>query len=97
LTKLQAAEINPYGAPIMVVIVDSALTVSPAGDQLLKRIQPYFPTHPIMLASIEQNGYRAHAPFQTHRLLALIQLEQLRFREIDLSIPPPDNDEPLPF
>lgn len=95
--KAHAAEIDPYGAPIMVVIVDSAHTVPNAGTQLLIRLQPYFPTHPIMLVSVERNGYRAYASFETHRLLALIQLEQLTLQEIDLTKPPPEKDEPLPF
>jgi hypothetical protein len=50
-----------------------------------------------MLVSIERNGFRAWAPFQTGKLLALLQLETLALREIDLSLPPPDKDEPLPF
>ena len=95
--RVLAAEIEPYGAPILVGIVDSLYTSVEAGDALLKRLQPYFPIHPIMLVSVEQNGYRAHAPFETHRLLALIQLEQLTLHEIDLSVPPPMRDEPLPF
>lgn len=81
----------------MVVIVDSAYTLAEVGTQLLTRLQPYFPTHPIMLVSLESNGYRAYASFETHRLLALIQLEQLTLGEIDLSEPPPAKDESLPF
>lgn len=92
-----AAEIDPYGAPIMVAIVEPTFTLPETGAQLLTTLQPYFPTHPIMLVSVEHNGYRAYAPFETHRLLALIQLEQLTLQEIDLSKPPPEKDEPLPF
>lgn len=95
--KVLAAEIEPYGSPIMVTIVDSLYTSPAAGDALLKRLRPYFPIHPIMLVSVEHNGYRAHAPFETHRLLALIQLELLTLHEVDLSIPPAEKDEPLPF
>jgi hypothetical protein len=91
------AEIDPYGAPIIVSLVDTAFTVAGPGDQLLARLQPYFPLHPIMLVSIQANGYRAYAPFQTHRLLALIQLEQLTIQEVDLSVPPARDEEPLPF
>lgn len=94
---MQVAEIDPYGAPILVAIVESTYTVPAAGDQLLKRLQPYFRTHPIMLVSVQPNGYRAYAPFETHRLLALIQLEQLTMVEVDLSTPPVEVDEPLPF
>lgn len=95
--RVQAAEIEPYGAPIMVVVVESALTVVGPGCKLLKRLQPYFPVHPIMLVSVQQNGYRAYAPFETHRLLALIQLEQLTLRDVDLSVPPIREEAELPF
>lgn len=95
--RVQAAEIDPYGAPIMVVVVESVHTLAGPGDVLLRRLQPYFPLHPIMLVSVQPNGYRAYAPFETHRLLALIQLEQLTLQEVDLSVPPFMEDEPLPF
>lgn len=95
--KVLAAEIDPYGAPLIVAIVASEYTEVGLGDDLLKRLQPYFPARPIMLVSIEHSGYRAYAPFETHRILALIQLEQLIAQEIDLSIPPPEEEEPLPF
>jgi hypothetical protein len=51
----------------------------------------------MMLVSIEPNGYRAYAPFETHRLLALMQLEQLTLQPVDLSLPPPEKYEALPF
>jgi hypothetical protein len=50
-----------------------------------------------MLVSIEPNGFRAYAPFQTGELLALLQLETLAFQEIDISLPAPERDAPLPF
>jgi hypothetical protein len=81
----------------MVVIVDSEHTFAGPGDYLLRRLQPYFPIHPMMLVSIEPNGYRAYAPFETHRLLALMQLEQLTLQPVDLSLPPPEKYEDLPF
>lgn len=81
----------------MAVVVDPAMTVVGPGCQLLKRLQPHFPVHPIMLVSVQENGYRAYAPFETHRLLALIQLEQLTLLEVDLSLPPVREEEELPF
>jgi hypothetical protein len=95
--KVQVAEIDPYGSVIIVAIVPSECTVAGAGDDLLKRIQPYFKVHPIMLVSVEANGFRAYAPFQTHLLLALIQLENLDLHELDLSLPPPEDEEDPPF
>ncbi len=35
--------------------------------------------------------------FQTGELLALLQLEELAFEEIDISLPAPESDAPLPF
>lgn len=95
--KIQVAEIDPYGSIIIVAIVNSAYTVAGPGDELLSQLQPYFKIHPIMLVSIEENGFRAYAPFQTHLLLALIQLENLSLRELDLSVPPAEEEEELPF
>ena len=94
--QLRYAEIEPYGAPITVVIVDSQFTQAGPGDDLLHRLRPYFRTSPIMLISVERNGFRAYAPFQTHLLLALIQLEELQIREIDLD-EAPCIDEEVPF
>jgi len=94
--RLQYAEIEPYGSPIIVVIVDSHFTVAGPGEELLDRLRPRFRTYPIMLISVEKNGFRAYAPFQTHLLLALIQLEELQLREVDLS-QPILIDEELPF
>lgn len=95
--KIQVAEVTPYGPPILVAIVPSEYTVSATGPGLIRRIEPHYPTHPIMLVSVESNGFRAFAPFQTHKLLALIQLEYLQLTELDLEMPPPDRDEELPF
>lgn len=95
--EILVAEITPYESPILVAIVNSEYSVAGPGDQLLKRIQPHFPTHPIMLVSVEPNGFRAYALFQTHLLLALIQLEILQTRVLDLSTPPLEIECALPF
>lgn len=95
--KVQVATFAPHGSPILVAIVDSAFTVQGAAEPILKKIAGYFPTQPIMLVSIEPNGFRAYAPFQTGQLLALLQLETLTFSEIDLALPAPEHGEPLPF
>lgn len=95
--RIQVTEFAPHGAPILVAIVESRFTVKGAAEPLLKKVAEHFPTLPVMLVSIEANGFRAYAPFQTAELLALLQLEQLRFREIDVSLPAPEDDAPLPF
>jgi len=94
--RIQVAEVDPYGAPTLIAIVPSEFTMPGPGDQLLSQVQRHYPTHPIMLVSVEKNGFRAHATFQTHLLLALIQLEYLDLKELDLSLPIEENSE-LPF
>lgn len=95
--RVQVSEIDPYGSVIIVAIVASEYTVAGPGDELLKKLQPYFRIHPIMLVSVQSNGFRAYAHFQTHLLLALIQLENLNLRELDLTVAPVEEEEELPF
>jgi len=95
--KVKTASFSPHAAPIRIAIVDSQWLQPAAGDQLLGQLQKYFPLEPIMLVSVERDGFAAYAPFQTHTLLALLQLELLTLHEIDLSAPPAEKDEPLPF
>jgi hypothetical protein len=96
--KIGVAMFAPHGSPIAVALVDSSYTASAEmGDPLIERIQRHFPTRPVMLVSIDENGYGAHAQFQTSTLLALIQLEVLNFSEVDLGLPPHVEDDELPF
>ena len=95
--KVQVTEFAPHGSPIVVAIVDSPHTLDGAAEAVWRQVAAHFPTRPVMLVSVEPNGFRAYAPFQTGELLALLQLESLRLREIDVSAPPPEKDEPLPF
>ena len=70
---------------VAVALVDSIYThSSSAGNKLLAELAPHFLTLPIMLVSIEKNGFRAHATFQTSVLLALLQMEQITFCEMTL-------------
>lgn len=94
--KIQATEVTPYGSPVLITVVPSEYTNPAYASSLVPQIQKHYPTHPIMLVSVERNGFRAYAAFETHLLLALIQLENLDLRELDLSNPPSD-DEELPF
>lgn len=95
--RIQVTQFAPHGAPIVVAIVDSRYTVQGTAEPVLKKVAQHFPALPVMLVSLEPNGFRAYAPFQTGELLALLQLETLRFQEIDISLPAPDKDGPLPF
>ncbi len=92
---VRTAVVAPSGSPLLVALVESAFTLPAAGDALMKRIQPHLPTMPIMLVSIEANGFRAHAAFRTGEILALLQLEQLAFTELDLDKPLPEAAAPF--
>lgn len=93
--KIQTVEVEPYGSPNLVAVVSPEFVEPIAGNQLISRIQPYFPTRPIMLVTVTDNGFKSYAHFQTHVLLALLQLENLVLTELDLNIPPPEKE--LPF
>lgn len=95
--RIRVTQFAPHGSPIVVAIVDSSLTVKSAAEPVLKKVAAHFPFQPVMLVSVEPNGFRAYAPFQTGELLALLQLETLEFQEIDMSLPAPGKDGPLPF
>ena len=93
--KLHIVEVEPYGSPILVAIVAQKFMGASEGDRLLSRIRPYFPTRPVMLVAVTDNGFKSYAHFQTHVLLSLLQLEYLNLTELDLCVPPPDPE--LPF
>lgn len=96
--KVKVTKFSPYGGTIAVAVVDSEFTATrAAGEAMMARIQPYFRTIGVMLVSIEENGYRAFAPFQSAKVLALLQLEMLKFEEIDLDVPPSVEEPPPPF
>jgi hypothetical protein len=95
--RVRVTQFAPHGSPIVVAIVDSGMTVKGAAEPVLKKVAEHFPFQPVMLVSVEPNGFRAFAPFQTGELLALLQLETLAFQEIDISLPAPGKDGPLPF
>ena len=95
--KVQVTEFAPHGSAIVVAIVESRYTLDEHAAPVLRQVAAHFPGRPVMLVSIEPHGFRAWAPFQTGQLLALLQLEALELREIDLNVGPPEKDEPLPF
>jgi hypothetical protein len=79
---------------LVVVLVESQYTLAEAGRPIMRLVQPFYPTLPLMLVSLEKNGYRAWADFETHKLLVLVQNKNLNFEEVDTDFPP---EEELPF
>lgn len=69
-------------------LVESEYTLAGAGGPILRRLVPFYPTLPIMLVSVEDNGFRAWADFQTHEILAMVQTRKLEFTIVDTDFPP---------
>lgn len=88
-------KIRQHGSDVIVALVEPAFSVVGVGDDLINRIAPHYPDRPVMLVSLEENGYRAYAHFQTHMTLMALQREQLSFVEVDIDQPLPE--EELPF
>lgn len=95
--RVQVSEFAPHGSTVVVAIVEPRHTVTGIAEPVWKQVSAHFPALPVMLVSVEPNGFRAWAPFQTAQLLALLQLETLALRELDLTVPPVREDQPLPF
>lgn len=93
MTKLQVAQARIDRLNILVAMVDSEF-IGKEGDVIIRKLVPFYSHLPAMLVSMTDRGFSAHAHFQTHRLLALLQLEELAFETIDLDSPP---EEELPF
>lgn len=95
--KIRTAEFTPYGSVIIVALVGSNFTDSASGLVMLLTVQKYFPQNAIMLVSIQDNGFRAYATFLTSELLALLQLEELVYADLDLAVAPVAPEEEMPF
>jgi hypothetical protein len=95
--KIQVAVTVLKGVRVAVAFPPPAWVVPGIGDALLARLQPHFPTLPVMLASIQPHGVRAHAAFQAGRLVEGADLESLARVEVDLDAPPGLPDAPPPF
>jgi hypothetical protein len=89
------AKVDNNGSILVVAIVPSEYTLRTAGPALIAKIEAHLPALPVMLVSIENNGPRAFAFFETHMLLALLQLEKLHLSVLDLRLAPPEAE--LPF
>jgi hypothetical protein len=91
--KLQVAQTRINQLNLLVAMVDLDY-IGPAGDEVIRKLMAFYPHLPAMLVWVGEKGFLAHAQFQTHRVLALLQLEELELYTIDLDNPP---EEELPF
>lgn len=94
--KVLCATTRVSNIRLAVCLVPPELCNESYGKPLIKRLQGVYRDLPIMLVTVVSNGFRSFATFQTAELLALLQLEKLRFVEVDLSRQPL-NDEDPPF
>lgn len=89
------AKVDNNGSTLIIAIVPSEFSLAAAGRDVIAKIERHLPALPVMLVSIEDNGPRAFAFFETHMLLALVQLETLLLSVLDLRADPPEQE--LPF
>ena len=85
------------GVRVAVAFPPPAWVTPGMGDALLARLQPHFPTLPVLLASVTPHGVRAHAAFQAQALVEGSELGALPRVTIDLDQPPPMPEEAPPF
>lgn len=95
--KIRVAVTVLKGVRVALAFPPPAWVVPGIGDALLARLQPHFPALPVMLVTRQPHGVRAHAAFQAQALVDGAALDGLETAEIDLDLPPPRPDEPLPF
>jgi hypothetical protein len=99
--KIKVTVTELKGVRVAVAFPPSAWVAPGVGDVLLARLQPYFPTLPILLVSNQKHGVRAHAAFQAAALVEGADLDALQCqksgREVDLDVPPALPDAPPPF
>lgn len=93
--KVATAEV--LGISLAAALVDPDYIGSPAGDQLLERLRPYFTPRPVLLVADDDGQILSYAPFQTERIAEALGDEDLDWYDLDISIPPAAPDEPLPF
>lgn len=95
--KLEVALAELKGVRVAIAFVAPDQAVAGAGDVLLDRLRPHFPTLPILLAALDAHGVRAYAPFQAGVLVAGCDLAALARRVIDLDLPPSRPEAAAPF
>lgn len=94
--KLIGGIVTVRGIRMALVFADPDCLRAGVGDALLARLGPWFPRLPIMLAAPRARPSRAYAAFDTHQLLAELDLAGMVEQTIDLDLAPPDDAAP-PF
>jgi hypothetical protein len=94
--RLTGGIVTVRGVRIALVFADPDCLRPGVGDALLARLGPWFPRLPIMLAAPRARPSRAYAEFDTHQLLAELDLAGMVEQTIDLDLAPPDDAAP-PF
>ncbi|EKU80687.1 hypothetical protein ABIB42_002390 [Massilia sp. UYP32] len=94
--RLTGGIVTVRGVRIALVFADPDCLRPGVGDALLARLGPWFPRLPIMLAAPRARPSRAYAAFDTHQLLAELDLAGMVEQTIDLDLAPPDDAAP-PF
>jgi hypothetical protein len=94
--KLDVAVTTLKGVRVAIAFPPPAWVAPGVGDVLLERLRPYYPTLPILLASVQKHGVRAYAAFQAQVLVEGADLTALQCTALDLQVPPLRED-PLPF
>lgn len=98
--KIEVAVAELKGVRVAIAFAPPAWVAPGVGDTLLERLKPYFPALPLMLATHRRNpgaAPRVHAAFQAGALSEGADLEVFPRRTLDLDLPPPAPDRPLPF
>lgn len=90
---LQVAQTRIGQLNLLIALVDVEY-IGAAGDAVIKKLMVFYPHLPALLVCVADNGFLAHAHFDTHQVLALLQLKKLTFSEIDIDNPP---EAELPF
>jgi hypothetical protein len=95
--KIDVAIADLKGVRVVIAFPPPAWVAPGVGDVLLEQLRPHFPTLPIMLASIQMHGVRAHAAFQAQALIAGADVGKLPRQQVDLDLPPRQPDMAPPF
>jgi hypothetical protein len=92
--KIECAIVTLLQVRMVVALPDGSWVRPGAGEELMKRIAPYYPALPILL--FDKGSARAYAPFESEPFRKVLDLNTIEFEVIDLDTPAYDDSE-LPF